>query len=119
MTDIRTRIADALVHEIVVCDRLPNSTSFNYGDRLADAVLSLPGIGIVELPEPRPWLYAKDDMPCWDSPGGDIEANRFVVDDVQHGEVCYYTHIYSPAQAREVAACLLAAANTAEEALHD
>jgi hypothetical protein len=90
MTDIRTRLADLFWDGMIIAD----------ADRFIDALLSLPGIAIMELPEPYGY---EGELARWETPGGDVEAGD--------REVLWHTHIYRPPdQAREVAA-----ADAAEE----
>lgn len=53
MTDIRTRLADVLRQQIVMQGLLPVHTpqGTKAARNMADALLSLPGIAIVELPD--------------------------------------------------------------------
>jgi hypothetical protein len=88
VTDIRARLADALRGT----DRYLSGSD---PDQLADVLLSLPGIAIVELPEPNTIAVAAGDLVEFRIVGGD-------------------SVLYQPDGARRVAAALLAAADAAE-----
>lgn len=99
MTDIRTRLVGALREKLAaICD----SDYARWADHFADVLLSLPGIAIVELPEPigdRSNVTDAIKNPRWTctiNPDSSIEFEG------------------SPEEARALAATLLAAANAAE-----
>jgi hypothetical protein len=108
MTDIHARLTDALPKYLrllgISKDDAPNAAEY-----LADALVSLPGIAIVELPE------ANSATGCWS-----ISTHKDLR--VEHGEVVQIlprssgmTESYrSPDLVRKIAAALLAAANAAE-----
>jgi hypothetical protein len=117
VTDIRTRLADALRKHLLV----PKAPAFRAWDvdGLVDALLSLPGIAIVELPEPDSTRYDGDDHEpqdrlCW-LPGDDFEVSVWNPGEVQR---CGFGwgdfEPLSVAEARTTAVSLLAAANAAE-----
>lgn len=116
VTDIRARLADAL--------KKIDYDSIMYGDKKtfleqADALLSLPGIAITELPEPDSTRYDGDehepeDRLCW-LPGDDFEVSVWNQGEVQReGFGWGDLEPLSVAEARTVAAALLAAANATE-----
>lgn len=105
MTDIRTRLTDALADGLENKQNAKLSIPFARGRvayHLADVLLALPGIAIVELPEPigdRSNVTGAIKKPRWTctiNPDSSIEFEG------------------SPEEARALAATLLAAANAAE-----
>ncbi|MCA9843229.1 MAG: hypothetical protein KC491_01130 [Dehalococcoidia bacterium] len=105
MTDtLRDRIADIVAHE-----DLPGA--WDTALAAADAILALPGIAVVELPEPDHHEPAADDVNGyveWHYPHGSIA----VTDD---GTIMWERwHIHDPSRVRAAAAALLAAADYAE-----
>lgn len=109
MTDLRTRLVDALREHRA---RRPKCITCSYGhesDRhLIDVLLSLPGIAIVELPEaiPKGLTDWPDDASF---PVGEMSV-RVLGHSVRWGDSKYPT-----GYARSLAAALLAAANAAEK----
>lgn len=82
MSDVRKRVADTLLEQIP-------EFGAAYSGRVADVLLSLPGIAIVELPTQNVW---------------DLDGIKFGVNPM------------TPGLAREIAVGLLAAANAADMA---
>lgn len=108
MTDIRTRLADALAaHRLMNarCEGCGESAKYESLHQ-ADVLLSLPGIAIVELPE-------RNDKGGWSC---GCDGQRVWVD---HQDSCVRhlgeTRLHNP---RALAAALLAAANAAEDGIH-
>lgn len=113
MSDLRARLADALRKELswVALERI-NPV------RLADVLLSLDGIAIVELPAADSTRYEGDDVPSTDRlawfPDGEFSVSRWNYPEVQieyRGEPLEPVAIRT---ARALAAALLAAADAAE-----
>jgi len=75
---------------------------------VADAILAIPGIAVVELPEPD----AELPHPLWALVFDDIHADDGQV--VTHTPGGVYRSVEAPKQARKRAAALLAAAEHAE-----
>lgn len=106
MTDIRTRLADALAAEL----EIRRGTVQTWGAHIADVLLSLPGIAIVELPElDNHWAKYR---------AVEVAENLKVVarrsDVLVEDEECLIS--YRLRVARALAAAILAAANAAEAA---
>jgi hypothetical protein len=133
MSDIRTRLADALLEhaphhknnsvDLWVACKCGNGV--RYYDRrkhvahVADVLLSLPGIAIVELPEPHGTAHKASSAPpfawSWQWRGFDIEAQRDCVGfRYLSPPFDFDTPGLEPEDAREFAAALLAAADAAE-----
>lgn len=116
--DLRTRIAAALSahieRQLTNCDTgseecgCGRQGSATYREHLADAILALPGIAVVELPEPD----AELPHPLWALVFDDIHADDGQV--VTHTPGGVYRSVEAPKQARKRAAALLAAAEHAE-----
>lgn len=100
MSDLRTRLADALRMNGDTCTRAN-------AEYLADVLLSLPGIAIVELPERLPG-FVEGEKPKWAIWNTVIEADRAGVH--VNGLLMYAN------EARAYAARLLVAANAADMA---
>lgn len=117
MSDIRARIADAVLNRLA--DYGIDMIARDIANAITETVMSLPGIAIVELPEPDSTRYEGDehepsDRLCW-MPGDDFEVSVWNRGEVQRdgygwGDI----KPLSVAEARTVAAALLAAANAAE-----
>lgn len=120
MSDLRARLADALrkhrgfpAHCVCGWESKDGwkSTSEKHEHHLAGVLLSLPGIAIVELPEPnssrRPAFDGKDDD-RWFTPLGQVTRWGTLI---QRSDGV----TARPAEARAVAVALLAAANAAEQ----
>lgn len=105
MTDVRTRLADAL-RKAMFCD--PEWAFVGNPEQLADAILSLPGIAIVELPEAEKLDHGMTNYGVAKA----MTADRFPGQVGRPGSL----HWISPQEARLQAAALLAAANAAEAA---
>lgn len=116
MTDLRALLTDAVFTEtalIVFADtgdeltkRVAAVMSMS-SLRLADVLLSLPGIVITELPEPK-----ENDGPDWRGEGWSVWPDI----EVEPPELVIRSAISLPAdEGRAFAAALLAAANAAEE----
>jgi hypothetical protein len=117
MTDIEQRIAEILQFHL-------GEYGLNHSGRaldtyLAEVLMSLPDIAIVELPEPDSTRYDGDDHEpqdrlCW-LPGDDFEVSVWNPGEVQR---CGFGwgdfEPLSVAEARTTAMSLLAAANAAE-----
>lgn len=113
MTELRERLAKALQQAMfgdpewgMVCNP----------ERLADAVLALPGVAIVALPDaddPDTWEYSGGTH-SWTVPNGDDCSEDEQVFTSRHGDVEIGLDRYTPDDARQLAAALLAAANAAE-----
>lgn len=101
MGDIRTRLADALRDQF----RAPPLQL----DYAAGVLLSLPGIAIIELPESPDFTYRNGDQ-CWRGDEWSVVSGS-----IKGVEIRSYIGI-SIADARALAAALLAAANAAEQA---
>jgi hypothetical protein len=112
MTDIRTRLADALKEHRSIsrhtgvyctCDGWKWSPQVDWFQHLADVLLSLPGIAIVELPDKS------------DEDGYFITFHPDVSVAVPEGRIDWLDGSERSAfEARKLAAALLAAANAAE-----
>lgn len=113
MTDIRQRLTDALRHQWVPShvvygsdEPVGFSSEQEWAEHVADVLLSLPDIAIVELPEPdegetREW--STDSWYVWLDRGNRVTvSNR--------------AHLTEP---RALAAALLAAADAAEREARD
>ena len=102
--ELRDRIAKAVLDKILAMfaenDPVPVESASAY---IADAILALPGIAVVELPEPD---YDGDGGVGLGTGDNSVFASGGMVYD-QHSE-------FSPAQAREIGSCWLAAAEYAE-----
>jgi hypothetical protein len=109
MSDVRARLTDALLEHPSTedgCRCGDEHLAYDYWARhVADVLLSLPGLAIVELPKPRrsgAWtIFATADPYIASS------CERQVDDRDQ---------FITPSEARRRAAALLAAANAAEQA---
>jgi hypothetical protein len=101
MTDIRARLTDALREHASWAVPMRDDA-----ERIADVLLSLPGIAIVELPEPLPGR-AGAEMPRWEFGGAVIQS--------RHPWVHLDGRALDVAETRALATRLLAAANAAEE----
>lgn len=99
--ELRDRIADIAAHA-----DLPGA--WDFGLWVADQILALPGIAVVELPEPD----AELPHPLWALVFDDIHADDGQV--VTHTPGGVYRSVEAPKQARKRAAALLAAAEHAE-----
>lgn len=119
MTDIRTRLVGALREKLAaICD----SDYARWADHFADVLLSLPGIAIVELPEPDSNHYDGEyggpaDRPGWldiclDIDGVDVSV--WNPGEVQIGLRQEPLNPICANDARKLAAALLAAANATE-----
>lgn len=111
MTDIRTLLANALRQASSVW-QLDFGGTQTYCDALAEALLALPGIAIVELPDPT---YESDQKAWRFSDHGEHEyvmfpARFYPDDDIGISGIGGY----SISEARALAVALLAAANAAE-----
>lgn len=108
MADLRARLVDALM--AYTSDMPPSIQDWFNPEEMADVVLSLPGVAIVELPEPhssrRPGWDGRDDD-RWSTPLGPVTR--------WGGLIQSPLPIARPAEARQFAVALLSAANTAEE----
>lgn len=112
MTDPRPRLAEALQ------DQFPHATRPQI-DYAAAYLLSLPGIAIVELPEPSYVDEPEDDgVNGYGFNGGPADSSIAS----EHGVYVHDGLVYdqydgmTPGQARTIASWLLAAANAAETA---
>jgi hypothetical protein len=76
-----------------------------HAEHVADVLASLPGIAITQLPEPT-----DEDRTDWDSPGRGVWINPMT------GFVRFQTNQFDSAEARALAAALLAAAAEADHA---
>lgn len=90
MTDLRAHLTDALALEFRDDPLSPCEITATFASHLADVLLRLPGIAIVELPE------AHEDVRIYKR------------------SIWILTNALTPGYAREIAAALLAAANAAE-----
>lgn len=70
MSDIRTRLTDALAAEL----ELRRGTVQTWGAHIADVLLSLPGIAIIELPEADGGKWPVDQF-AWDLLSDDKKDN--------------------------------------------
>lgn len=103
MTDIRTRLADALQEAINnVPVGVPDAT--DWPSHIADVLLSLPGIAILELPEVDLERGFITEPGMWSINLTERKTSMAVGRDRQ----------WSPTDLREFAAALLATANAAE-----
>jgi hypothetical protein len=113
MSDIRTRLAVA-IHKARLAQVLTS-------EELADQLLSLPGIAIVELPEPDSDREDEDDPDSEQRLGwAALDTAYFITqwgypDEVQIAYDCEPMEPLTVAEARSLAAALLAAANIAEQ----
>lgn len=106
MNDIvRARLVDALQERgyFSATDRK------SAAEGIVDLLLSLPGIAIVEIPEPLPGRVA-GELPGW-------EVGPTVVQVDSYGRVLVDGSMFETSEARALAARLLAAANVAERAV--
>jgi hypothetical protein len=102
--DIRARLADALrAHQHCDCEQ-PAHKSLHQ----ADVLLSLPGIAIVELPSATEFT---EQGKHWNV----FPFVKQLGEDIKLGANCEYVYVINKAEAREVAAALLAAAVQAQE----
>jgi hypothetical protein len=118
VNDIRQRLADALREHLLWpgthcrCDHQldgsggPGERRSRYQTHLAEVLLSLPGIAIVELPDRLPG-YTEGEMPRW-------ETAEIVVQTDHHDWVRLNSEALEPWEARALAVRLLAAANAVE-----
>lgn len=121
MSDLRARLADVLGDAFINVPAGVND-DFSWANYLADVLLSLPGIAIVELPEPDSTRYEGDeheheDRLCW-MPGDDFEISVWQRAEIQR---CGYgwgdMEPISATEGRTIAAALLASADAAEQAV--
>lgn len=117
MTDIRTRLADTLA------EFMPESDGGQDGSlnlRIADALLSLPGIAIIELPELMgDRSHVADSIrnqAMWTTGDSWATLNPDTTVEFESDGQKVYGTLAGPADARTLAAVLLAAANAAEQA---
>jgi hypothetical protein len=110
MTDLRARLENALAEHFGISELGHRSIV-----EFVEALPSLPGIAVVELPEP-------DYENHWDIPScGEFNGIRSTGDSVISVEIAeegIEPHIFgeqTPLESRLFAAALLAAANTAEQ----
>ena len=110
MSELRQRLADALREHLYEWDEdhwhcakceIPVTGTEDWAVHVADVLLSLPGIAIVELPEPMNLSRSDSTFPhdIVAYPGGVMDCDCDL----------------KPSDARSIAAVLLAAANKAEE----
>lgn len=95
-----------------LCGLRPRDQS-EWANHLADVLLSLPGIAIVELPEARPDWHG--GLSAWPAGGRDGQVTIRKTDG-RIGATSVSNPLASPRDARTYAAALLAAANAAEAA---
>ena len=111
-TELSARIAAVMEAHDVNSDCQCHDYITNWFDHMADAILAMPGIAVVELPEPDHHEPAADDVNGyveWHYPHGSIA----VTDD---GTIMWERwHIHDPSRIRAAAAALLAAAEYAEK----
>lgn len=129
MTELRALIAEALwkqyasgLWHLASCSHIPKEFGElgegerSYWYRYADVLLALPGVAVVELPDaddPDTWEYSGGTH-SWTVPNGDDCSEDEQVFTSRHGDVEIGLDRYTPDDARQLAAALLAAANAAE-----
>jgi hypothetical protein len=118
MSEIRTRLADAL-DEIWNNSDADAWSSHRVVGEICDKVLSLPGVAIVELPEPDSDHYDGEyggpaDRLAW-LDIAEFDVSAWNADEVQIGLCQEPLEPIAAADARKLAAALLAAANAAEQ----
>jgi hypothetical protein len=112
MSDVRARIANALAahasgEDGCICGE-DDHLAFDYWARhVADVLLSLPGIAVVELPEPEPESQQWCNDAWFVDVDGDIDSTRPIWASMMRSRL-------SASGARRFATALLAAANAAE-----
>lgn len=120
MSDLRARLADALQEPILREMWLIDDPDQGWAERVADVLLSLPGIAIVELPVPDSTRYEGDEHAPMDRMAWGT-GSKFAVSHWEYPEVqiAYDDEPFEPISirhARWFAAALLAAANAADTA---
>jgi hypothetical protein len=109
VSDVRARLARAVIYEL-----FDEAGREEHALRVADKLLALPGLAIVELPEPDPDIGSYFDAGCGaiaHVSAGDVRLHSTAWISGPHGGI-----YRSPNKARELAAALLAAAKAAEPA---
>jgi hypothetical protein len=106
MTDIRARLANAIAAEL----EIRRGTVETWGAHIADVLLSLPGIAIVELPEP----YPDETVHQYWAPEPGQQIGVADIGIVRIEATARWRSVDVPT-ARAHAAALLAAANAAED----
>lgn len=130
MTDLRQRLIARLVDE-----RVPSRLVYGqdepvgfesqreWAEHVADALLSLPGIAIVELPEQMTdrSVVAESirNQPMWALNGAWASINDEGEIELEADGQMLCGALASPQDARDLAAVLLAAANAAEQETRD
>lgn len=119
---LRARLADAIAEALESNPSVDLTVPFargRIGFRVADVLLSLPGIAIVELP---PMMEDRSNVavsircqPMWTAGDAWVTVNPDSSIEFEADEQYAYGTLRSPEAARTLAAALLAAANAAEQ----